>query len=150
MKNRLGAAMLALAAAVLGLPATAAEPPPASAFFKRPALRAPKLSPSGRYLAIQTAGKEDRMLLAVVDLQERSSAKVVGGFRNADISDHHWVNEDRLVFQATESPEGERRVDNPGLWGVDRTGENFRPLIQSNQHTFTTGTHIKDLSLIHI
>ena len=37
--------------------------------FKRAAVRAPKLSPSGRYLAIQAAGKDDRMWLAVLDLQ---------------------------------------------------------------------------------
>ncbi|KQY85409.1 alpha/beta fold hydrolase [Pelomonas sp. Root1444] len=142
----LRAAVLALS--VLGWAAPVlAEPPPAKAFFSRPALRAPKLSPSGRYLAVQSSGKEDRMFLAVIDLQTMETAKVVAAFRDADVYQHDWVSEDRLVLQASESPDGSRRVDNPGLWAVNRDGSEFRQLIQANQYTFTTGTLINDRRL---
>ena len=101
MNNRLAAVMLALAA-VLAPTAAAAEPPPATAFFKRPQVRAPKLSPSGRYLAIQAAGKGDRMWLAVLDLQTMQTPKFIAGFSDADIASHHWINEERLVFDVSD------------------------------------------------
>lgn len=140
------ALILTLCAALIAAPASA-QPPSIGAFFKRPALRAPKLSPSGRYLAIQSAGKDDRMLLAVIDLQTMAPPKVVAGFRNADISRHYWVNEDRLVFEASDSPNGEQRVDNPGLWAIDRDGSDFRALIKSNQDVISESTQIKDRRL---
>lgn len=142
----LRAAILAFSLLSIAAPAVA-EPPPVKAFFKRPSLRAPKLSPSGRYLAVQAAGKDDRMFLAVIDLQTLDGAKGVAAFRDADVYQHHWVNEDRLVLQASESPDGARRVDNPGLWAVNRDGSDFRQLIQANQQTFTTGTLLTDRRL---
>jgi dienelactone hydrolase len=128
--------------------ATAAEPPPIAAFFKRPQLRAPKLSPSGRYLAIQSASRNDRMVLAVLDLQTMAAPKVIAGFSNADIADHRWVNEDRLVFEVSDSPDGTTKVDAEGLWAVDRDGSNFRQLINTAYAAFSsTGTHLTDRRL---
>lgn len=146
MSMVLRTAILALSLCGLSAPA-AAEPLPAKVFFKRPTLRAPKLSPSGRYLAVQSVGKDDRMFLAVIDLQTLDTAKGVAAFRDADVYRHDWVNEDRLVLQASESPDGSRRIDNPGLWAVNRDGSGFRQLIQANQNTFTTGTLIADRRL---
>ncbi|MDP1315291.1 hypothetical protein, partial [Klebsiella pneumoniae] len=76
-------------------------------------------SPSGRYLAIQAAGKADRMWLAVLDLQTMQAPKFIAGFNDADIASHHWVNEDRLVFQVSDSPDGSTRVVAEGLWAAD-------------------------------
>lgn len=146
MPRLLRTLLLALSTALALTPAWA-EPPSVKAFFKRPEVRDPKLSPSGRYLAIQSAGKTDRMLLAVIDLQTMETPKVVAGFKNADIFRHYWVNEDRLVFEISDSPDGEQRVDNPGLWAVDRDGGNFRQLIQSNQLVIYESTNIKDRRL---
>ena len=135
MSMRLAAAVIAAGllltgAATAQAPAAAAtaKPPSITDFFKRPTLRSPKLSPSGRYLAVQTAGKEDRMWLAVIDLETMSAPRVVASFRDADVYRHDWVNEERLVFQASESPDGARRVDNPGLWAVNRDGSGKRQL----------------------
>ncbi|MDR7333330.1 prolyl oligopeptidase family serine peptidase [Roseateles asaccharophilus] len=125
----------------------AAEPPPVSAFFKRPSVRAPKLSPSGRYLAIQAAGRNDRMWLAVLDLQDMKSPKFVAGFNDADIAHHHWVNEDRLVFDVSDSPDGTTRVVAQGLWAVDRDGSKQRQLINSDKHFIGTATLINDRRL---
>ena len=140
MKTCLTAVLLALAACCLPTaPAAAAEPPSATAFFKRVAVRAPKLSPSGRYLAIQAAGKGDRMWLVVLDLQNVEPPKFVAGFNDADISTHHWISEERLVFEVSDSPDGTTRVMGQGLWAVDRDGGGFRQLINSDKY-FVTGS----------
>ncbi|MFT7722284.1 MAG: prolyl oligopeptidase family serine peptidase [Roseateles sp.] len=138
MRTSTGTWLAALAIGLAGAAAPAeaapaAAPPSITAFFKRPPLRAPKLSPSGRYLAIQMAGKRDRMWLAVLDLQAMAPPKVVAGFNDADIAAHHWVNEDRLVFQVSDSPDGSTRVMAEGLWAVDRDGAGFRQLISSHK-----------------
>ena len=126
---------LALAAAT-PLPA-AAEPPPIAAFFKRPAIRSPDLSPSGRHLAVLVPSKNDRTVLAVIDLQAPAAPKIVAGFQDADIARHEWVTEDRLVFQASNSPDGSTQVMAEGLWAVDRDGSNTRQLIKSDQEWVT-------------
>ena len=141
-----GALCVALGFALCTAPA-GAEPPPTAAFFKRPQLRAPKLSPSGRYLAIQAAGKADRMWLAVLDLQTMQAPKFIAGFNDADIASHHWVNEDRLVFQVSDSPDGSTRVVAEGLWAADRDGSGFRQLINSDKQFITTSSNITDRRL---
>ncbi|MFG6412337.1 alpha/beta hydrolase family protein [Roseateles sp. DC23W] len=143
MRTSWSATFAALAIVLAGMlapyTAIAAEPPSITAFFKRPSLRAPKLSPSGRYLAVQTAGKGDRMLLSVLDLEDLSKFKVVAGFNDADVYQHHWVNEDRLVFNISDSPDGTTQVMAEGLWAVDRDGSNFRQLINAHK-SFITNT----------
>jgi len=141
MRTLLGALALALGGACMAMPA-AAEPPPAAAFFKRPAISQPKLSPSGRYLAVLAAGKADRVWLAVIDLQELGTPKIVAGFHDADIGNHHWVNEDRLVFQVTNSPDGSTRIFQPGLWAVDRDGSKYRQLINSDKQWISNGSSL--------
>ncbi|MGM9481956.1 alpha/beta hydrolase family protein [Roseateles sp. NT4] len=137
----------ALAAVLLCAASAQAALPPIAAFFKTPALTAPKLSPSGRYLAVQVVGKEDRLWLAVIDLQNLSSHKVVAGFGNADIYSHAWINDDRLVFQVSTSQDGNTRVAAPGLWAVDRDGSNQRQLIQAAWDSNNTASRITDRRL---
>jgi len=143
MRTLLGTLALTLASA-LGFATTpaAAEPPSATAFFKRPAISKPKLSPSGRYLAVLAAGKGDRILLAVMDLQNLATPKIVAGFHDADIGNHHWVNEDRLVFQASNSPDGSTRIFQPGLWAVDRDGSKYRQLINSDKQWISNSSSL--------
>ncbi len=149
MKNCLAAAALALTAALGPAPAAAAAeaPPSATAFFKRAAVRAPKLSPSGRYLAIQAAGKDDRMWLAVLDLQTLAPPKFIAGFHDADIAHHHWISEDRLVFDVSDSPDGTTRVAGQGLWAIDRDGSQLRQLIKTDKPFVTGATLIADRRL---
>lgn len=143
------AATLLTLAAVLAPPAYAADtaPPPAAAFFKRPAIRAPKLSPNGRYLAIQAAGKDDRIWLAVLDLQTMAEPKFIAGFNDADIANHDWINEDRLVFDISNTPDGTTRIAGQGLWGVDRDGSHLRQLIKTNMFFVTESTLLHDRRL---
>lgn len=138
MQRLMATVLVALAAALGACEASAAEPPPIAAFFKRPAMRAPQLSPNGRYLAVQTAGKGgDRMMLAVIDLETMAPPKIVAAFADADVGGHRWVNDNRLVFQVSETPDSDFQLLADGLWAVDRDGSNFRQLIQSDKEWVT-------------
>lgn len=139
----------ALSLALLAATSVAqAAPPPIRDFFKTPAIQAPKLSPSGRHLAIRTAGEDGRVRLAIIDLETMKPGKVVAGFSNADVIRHHWVNEDRLVYQIGRPEDGSERVDAPGLWAVDREGSANRQLIMSHGGSKdTTSTTINDRRL---
>ncbi|MBW8759981.1 MAG: S9 family peptidase [Burkholderiales bacterium] len=137
-------------AAWLGLFASTAraEPPPAAAFFKKPAITAPRLSPSGRYLAVQVEGKDGRQRLAVIDLQTMGPPQVVAGFNDADVSTPYWLNDQRLVFRLANSQDGSTRVMTPGLWAVDRDGGQQRQLILSSWNAEgSVHTQIKDRRL---
>lgn len=152
MKNCLAAlalilASLGAAAQPAAAPPPVAAPPSATAFFKREAIRAPKLSPSGRYLAIQAAGKGDRMWLAVLDLQTMQPPKFIAGFRDADIAAHQWINEERLVFNISNTPDGSTRVNGQGLWAVNRDGTQQRQLIKTDLMFVTEGSQIVDRRL---
>ncbi|MBW8759980.1 MAG: S9 family peptidase [Burkholderiales bacterium] len=144
--------MITAAALLAGLglaQAASAAPPPIRDFFKTPAVQAPKLSPSGRYLAVQVAGKNERLWLAVIDLKTMAAPKVVAGFNDADIHAHYWVNDERLVFQISDSQDGSTRVTAPGLWAVDRDGSNYRQLIMSAwaANDAATGSRVIDKRL---
>lgn len=111
---------------------TRAAPPPIRDFFKTPAVQEPKLSPSGRYLAVRTAGDGGRVRLAIIDLETMKPGKIIAGFSNADVIRHHWVNEDRLVYQIGSPQDGTEHVSAPGLWAVDREGSAARQLIMTH------------------
>lgn len=144
----LAALTMTLAGTLSAASASAAEPPSIPAFFKRPQIRAPKLSPSGRYLAVQAAGRNDRVGLAIIDLQTLDTPKFIAGFADADIAAHHWVSEDRLVYQISDSPDGTTRVSAEGLWAVDRSGSGTRQLIGTLKSLVSnTGSHIMDRRL---
>ena len=135
------------AASAAPVAAAAVAPPSITAFFKRAAFRAPKLSPSGRYLAIQAVGKGDRMALAVLDLQTMQPPKFIAGFNDADIARHEWINEDRLVFDVSDSPDGSTRVNGQGLWAINRDGTEQRQLIKTDFFFLSEPSRIGDRRL---
>jgi dipeptidyl aminopeptidase/acylaminoacyl peptidase len=106
-------------------------PPPAEAFFARPELSQPRLSPSGRWVAVLLRGSTPRNLLAVIDLQTPGSTTVVARYNDADIRQVHWVSDERLVFDVVDLQlgSGESRFA-PGLFSVQRDGGNLRQLVK--------------------
>src|SRR5690242_10374511 len=110
-------ALLAAASA-----AHAAEPVPASAFFEAPTYAHPRLSPSGKYLALRAGKPGAREFLAVVDLAT-GAAKGVAGYEDADIGRFEWVNDNRLLYDLTDRklPPAASEYAN-GLFAVNRDG----------------------------
>ncbi|MES2077430.1 MAG: prolyl oligopeptidase family serine peptidase [Pseudomonadota bacterium] len=108
-----------------------AVPPPALSFFEQARFDAPKLSPGGAFLAARTALPDGRLRLSVVRLDDLS-VKVVAAFGDADVGHFDWVNDERLVFDATDS----RQTDSddgsaPGLFAVNRDGGGLRQLVET-------------------
>ncbi|MBC7414080.1 MAG: S9 family peptidase [Herminiimonas sp.] len=103
---------------------------PIDSFFQNPAFSAAALSPDARFLAALVSADSGRVQLAVLDLTTLTP-KIVAGFSDADISQFHWVNDKRLVYDVTdrETAQGDT-LAGPGLYAVDRDGGNFRALVQ--------------------
>jgi dipeptidyl aminopeptidase/acylaminoacyl peptidase len=113
-------------------PARAAQPAPVPIehFFENAAFAGAVLSPSARFLAARLGRPGMRDALVVVDLTNKA-AKVVASFALADIGNFYWVNDERLVFDATDKTVGQGDLRYyPGLYAVDRDGGNARQLVQ--------------------
>ncbi|MFT3818476.1 MAG: prolyl oligopeptidase family serine peptidase [Rubrivivax sp.] len=111
--------------------ATAAEPLPAEAFFKRPDIERALLSPSGQWLAVGAGRPGGRTALVVFDLQNWGQVRVAAGFSDADIRSFAWVNDERLVFDLIDRESG--GGDQPfgaGLFSVKRDGSELRLLVR--------------------
>jgi dipeptidyl aminopeptidase/acylaminoacyl peptidase len=137
--------ILLACAAVFSHAAVAAEPParpPIADFFENPEFSGALLSPSGKYLAVRVAAKgkdkDQRDRLAVVTLSD-NSVLAVGNFSDADIGDFEWVNDDRLVFTATDRSVGQGDLRYaPGLYAINRDGSKFRQLVSRSGKPFIT------------
>jgi dipeptidyl aminopeptidase/acylaminoacyl peptidase len=134
---------LAFAGAFLcgqALAAEAAKPATSlTDFFSNPQFSDATLSPSGKYLAVRLGNKDNkRDMLGVVDLAT-NAVKVVGNFSDADIGRYAWVNDNRLVFTATDRDlaDGDVRYA-PGLYAINRDGTGFRQLAMRNGKAFIT------------
>ncbi len=112
---------------------------PVESFFQNPAFGGGVLSPNGRHAAFTIAPKDGRTQLMVLDV-EKSSAKVVASFPDADVWRFEWVNDSRLVYDVADRQAAAGDVVlGPGLFAVDRDGSNFRQLV-SRQQTYVSDT----------
>jgi dipeptidyl aminopeptidase/acylaminoacyl peptidase len=135
----LRALMLAAAvfahAAVAAAPASAGALPPLADFFDNPAFSGALLSPSGKYLAIKTGGKEQRDRLAVIDLTTNET-RIVGNFTDADVGDFEWVNDERLVYSTADNNRADGQTRRaPGLFAINRDGTMLRQLVSRTSST---------------
>jgi dipeptidyl aminopeptidase/acylaminoacyl peptidase len=102
----------------------AQSPIPVEDFFKRPAISAAVLSPSGRYVAAtMRGGLKNRNGLVILDMIDSSKSKGIAAFADADVSSVRWVNDDRLVFTVFDSKATYADQKNGGLFVVDRSGK---------------------------
>jgi dipeptidyl aminopeptidase/acylaminoacyl peptidase len=125
----LSAALACVIPAHAQTPAAASAPadakPSIASFFEHPAFGRVMLSPSARYLAVRAGAATRNDFLVVIDLTTNKPT-VVASFDDADIGEFEWVNDERLLFNVTEKNTGEGNLRHwPGLYAVDRTGENF-------------------------
>ncbi len=146
-QRRCGSCVVGLLVLGLALSAgflqAAEEPVPIAVFFAKPAMSRPVLSPSGRSLALQVTGPSGRRRLAVLDLETMKDFRVVAAFNDADVMNVQWVNDDRLVFDVRNVNSTAFDRFAPGLFAVDRNGEQLRTLVELRQTGNTsTGTAI--------
>jgi dipeptidyl aminopeptidase/acylaminoacyl peptidase len=69
-------------------------------FTRPPAIESVTPSPSGQRLALLVYGDNGLKQLAVMELDPIGPQRLIAGFTDADITSVHWVNENRLVFEA--------------------------------------------------
>lgn len=120
IRSRLAAALLSLfAVSTVG----AAEPIPLETFVKPAKVSGVKLSPDGKYLALEVPA-EDRSALIVI---ERATAKTTAQLamqKDNYINDFAWTTNDRLVISpALRIPGTEVRTATGELWGVNADGK---------------------------
>lgn len=127
--------------------------PPADHFFKPDAIGATELSPSGSRMALSARGENGRMGVFVIDLQgSEFTATSVVLFSNADVQDFEWVNDERLVFSATDLQAGlaETYERAPGLHAARYDGKEMRHLVESRGRSIvTSGDPIRTLPWNH-
>src|SRR5262249_35969231 len=104
-------------------------PIPVEAFYRHPAIDRAELSPSGARLAVLTGVGASRIGLAVFDLQNNASSKVVARFSDADIRYFRWVNAAYLVFSLIDLPAAGDQLIAPGLFSVKADGSEQRQLV---------------------
>jgi dipeptidyl aminopeptidase/acylaminoacyl peptidase len=119
-----------VAGLVLAATTVQAAPPPAAAFFKDADIAEVVLSPSGRQLALTTARGAKRVGLAVFDLGTGKATRAAQ-FTDGDVSQVHWVNDNRLVFGVVDLSDGSGRPNGaPGLYAVNPDGSEMRQLVR--------------------
>lgn len=126
--------------------------PPAELFFRNPAVLDAKLSPSGRKLALTTAGNGDRVALFVVDLEEVNRSTRAAAYADADVRSFEWVSDTRLVLSVVDLRAGsgvDRRVG-AGLYATNFDGSEHRQLVERRGRPFISdGTKSRSLPWNH-
>jgi dipeptidyl aminopeptidase/acylaminoacyl peptidase len=97
-------------------------------FFRTPALSSVVLSPDGKFIAA-LRDYRDRLNITVVDLSTRK-ALIVTSFTDGDVTNLHWVNNERLVFSIFDRERGSGNQVAGGLFVINRDASGFRPLAE--------------------
>jgi dienelactone hydrolase len=136
-----------LAALLVPLASVAsAAAPPSEHFSRADEIADVAISPTGKRLALRMIGAAGTHVAAVVDLDTLAPAKVAAAFEDADITAIRWVNDERLVFEASQ-PKLVVQRDGYGTFAVNHDGSGMRRLSAARTANFTTGTAIKDRTL---
>ncbi|UGQ45844.1 alpha/beta hydrolase family protein [Massilia endophytica] len=110
----------------------ALAPPPVEAFFDNPQFSAAAISPSGKYVAARVSGNGARQRLAVFEVAT-GKVNVVAQFRDADVRNFQWVNDERLIYDSEDLQKADGKAFfAPGLFAVNRDGTEPRPLAHRN------------------
>jgi dienelactone hydrolase len=120
------------AGAVLMLAAASfahAQAPSVASFFERTHLQQVDLSPSGRFVAMQSREGGKRAKLTVIDLEGKEPARVIAMFSKFDVAGFAWVDDDWLTFSVSDEFDRSGWGSGGGINAVRRDGEKMRPLI---------------------
>jgi hypothetical protein len=70
-------------------------------YLKQDVYREIKISPTGEYYAA-TVPLEDRTILVVVRRSDKQPTARISGVKGSDISDFHWINDERVLVSSAE------------------------------------------------
>lgn len=136
-------AVLFMAYAVGGPGVMAQAPAPAAGDYVRwPKLGSFTVAPSNRHAAFLMVNEQGRRVVAVIDLENPSSLRVVAGYADGNVVRVAWVNDRRLIYEAY-LPGARIDRGGAGTFAVDLDGGRPRQLINWFPDSETTGSHIR-------
>lgn len=120
---------------------------PIETFFRPPAFERAALSPDERRVAVLINRPGERTRLALARLDDDSPTEVVAAVDQLDVISAHWLNADRIVFQAGQRHELRDTPVAMGLWVLDIPTGEVRQLISTRFNITAgdapTGTRVK-------
>lgn len=137
------------------------NPIPVENFFKSSQISNVMFSPDGKNVAMLAAGANDRLVLAVMEV-DKLKPKIVAGYEKTDVVFFNWVNNQRLVFGVGDRSIGDGdRYKGSGLFAINKDGNELRELIATGDtgskfrvlngyHNFLDVTHVPDSNDVYI
>lgn len=125
---------VALMVAVFAATLSAAEPLPIRDFFKPSEFTGAVISPNGKFIAARARlpAAPDATNIVVINLDSKKT-QVITGYKQADVGNLSWLNNDRLIFTLTKGvDDGNRRAQDAGLFTIGRDGKRGRSLQQQD------------------
>ncbi len=102
---------------------------PVEHFFKKPEFAALQLSPNGKKLMVlKPAGKNNRMNIYVMDIDNGFKTTQVTGIDVADVTGPGWVNNERIIYAVDEDGN-----ESPAIFAVNADGKKNRVLIERGE-----------------
>lgn len=102
--------------------AAAAEPPPLEAFLKPSKMEGVKISPNGKYLALEVPA-EDSSALIVIDRETSETTAQLALPKDNYVNAFDWATDDRLIVSPAIRIRGtEVRTGTGELWGINADG----------------------------
>ena len=117
-------------------------PVPIQSFFEPASFMGATMSPSGHYVAMRVANKNNdgRAALAVLDTATMQ-VKEVASYDGFDVGLFRWISDERLVYNLTDlrlAP-GDSGHIAPGLFAVNRNGSGARQLVATGRRAVVRG-----------
>jgi dipeptidyl aminopeptidase/acylaminoacyl peptidase len=102
---------------------------PVEHFFKTPEFAALQLSPNGKKLMVlKPAGKNNRMNIYVMDIENDFKTTQVTGIDAADVTNPVWVNNERIIYSVDEDGN-----ESPAIFAVNANGKRQRVLFERGE-----------------
>lgn len=103
-----------------------------------------QLSPSGKYLAGSLIGPDEKMIVAILDLDTKKHTAIAGLRNDQQVGDIYWVNDERLLFSARDRYGSlAAPVDTGEIFGLGVEGKSVDALFGYRASGMQTGTYIK-------
>ena len=133
---------LGAATVIAPVAAQSTTPVPVEAFFKKPAVRSPALSPSGKQIAMLVPTSTGRVGIAVANVETPDKFTGIAQFDDSDVRTFAWVNDKRLVFDAFDQQATLGDQLGNGLYAVNADGTDFVWLIERTGNYRTVGNPV--------
>lgn len=137
-------------ACLIGGMASANDKPSVESLFAQAAISEMAISPDGDYVAMLSRGREKQRSLVVMNLADMEP-KVLMSSPQYDISDVHWVNDQRLVFSTDDHDIAQGDYfKRPGLFAINRDGSHALTLVPMGEDQDRGAARKLDLRFVDV